>query len=121
MHVIEPTTFAWKDSEFKRAGMDYIRHVQLIKHTSWNALLRFKGAARLVLIETDGTTPLWDFHFKPGDILILGRESAGVPSEIYKDVDATVRIPMKDGLRSMNVVNAAAIALGEALRQTRSQ
>lgn len=121
MHVIEPTAFPWKDSEFRRSGMDYIRQVKLIRHTSWNALLRFKGAARIVLIETDGTTPLWDFHFKPGDILLMGRESAGVPPDVYGQVDASVYIPMKDGVRSMNVVTAGALALGEAIRQTRGK
>jgi tRNA (cytidine/uridine-2'-O-)-methyltransferase len=82
-------------------------------------LLRFKGHSRIVLVETDGATPLWDFHFKPDDILLLGRESAGVPPEVYRDVDATIKIPMKEGVRSMNVVTAAALAIGEALRQTR--
>jgi tRNA (cytidine/uridine-2'-O-)-methyltransferase len=118
MHVVEPTAFPWKEAEFRRSGMDYIRHVKLIKHISWNALLRFKGPARVVLVETDGATPLWDFHFKPDDILLLGRESAGVPPEVYREVDATIRIPMREGVRSMNVVTAAALVIGEALRQT---
>lgn len=119
MHVIEPTGFAWKNAEFRRTGMDYIHHVKLIKHISWNDFLRNKGRARLVLVETDGSTPLWDFHFKPDDILLLGRESAGVPPEVYSAADASVVIPMQAGVRSLNVVNAAALAIGEALRQTR--
>jgi len=119
LHVVEPTAFPWKEAEFRRSAMDYIHHVTIIKHISWNAMMRHKGRARVILVETDGTTPLWDFHFKPGDILLLGRESAGVPPEVYREVDATVKIPMKPGVRSMNVVTAAAIAIAEALRQTR--
>lgn len=120
MHVIEPTAFPWKEAEFRRSAMDYIHHVTLIKHISWRALMKHKGRARIVLVETDGTTPLWDFHFKPDDILLLGRESAGVPPEVYREVDATIKIPMTEGVRSMNVVTAAAIAIGEAIRQTRT-
>lgn len=119
MHVIEPTTFAWKDSEFRRAGMDYVQHVNLMKHTSWEIFLKNKGAARVVLVETDGATPLWDFQFQPNDILLLGRESAGVPRAVYDACDTNVFIPMKEGVRSLNVVTAGAIALGEAVRQSR--
>jgi tRNA (cytidine/uridine-2'-O-)-methyltransferase len=120
MHVIEPTTFPWKEAEFRRAGLDYIQHVDLQKHSSWDAFLKNKGTARAVLVETDGVTDLWDFVFQPGDILILGRESAGVPESVYKQCDATIKIPMRSGVRSMNVVTAASFALSEALRQTAS-
>lgn len=118
MHVVEPTAFPWKEAEFRRSGMDYIRQVMLIKHISWRAMQKFKGPARVILVETDGATPLWDFRFRPDDILLLGRESAGVPPEVYRDVDASIKIPMKEGVRSMNVVTAAAMVIGEALRQT---
>lgn len=121
MHVVEPTAFPWKEAEFRRSAMDYIHHVQIIKHISWNALRTNKGRNRIILVETDGDTDLWDFHFKPGDILMLGRESAGVPPDVYREVDATVKIPMKAEVRSMNVVTAAAIAIAEALRQTREK
>lgn len=120
MHIIEPTAFPWKEAEFRRSGMDYVQHVDLIKHTSWEAFLQAKGPARTVLVETDGATPLWDFEFQAGDILILGRESAGVPREVYDQVDGAVHIPMKSGVRSMNVVTAAAFVLAEALRQTKT-
>ena len=119
MHVIEPTTFAWKEQEFRRAGMDYVNHVALTRHISWTAFDAARKPARLILVETDGATPLWDFTFQAGDILMLGRESAGTPPDIYKACDATITIPMKAGVRSMNVVTAAALVLGEALRQTR--
>ncbi len=119
MHVIEPTAFPWKEAEFRRSGMDYVTHVNLIKHMSWETFLRDRGAARTILVETDGGTDLWDFAFQPADILILGRESAGVPQSVYGDVTATIKIPMKPGVRSMNVVTAAALAIGEAIRQTR--
>lgn len=119
LHIIEPTTFAWKEAEFRRAGMDYVSHVQLIRHISWDIFLQDKGASRVVLVETDGTTGLYDFKFQGGDILLMGRESAGVPASVYARADATITIPMKPGLRSLNVVNAAAIALGEAVRQIR--
>lgn len=118
MHVVEPTTFPWKEAEFRRSGMDYVNHVALTRHSSWNAMLAQKGDARIVLVETDGATPLWDFAFRPGDILLLGRESAGVPKDVYAQVDASIKIPMNPGVRSMNVVTAAALVIGEALRQT---
>ncbi|MCB1537419.1 MAG: tRNA (cytidine(34)-2'-O)-methyltransferase [Rhodospirillales bacterium] len=120
MHVIEPTAFPWKEAEFRRAGMDYVTHVDLRRHSSWTTFLAARGDARVILVETDGAVDLWDFAFRPGDILLLGRESAGVPREVYERVDASIRIPMKPGLRSMNVVTAAALGIGEALRQTRN-
>ncbi len=119
MQVIEPTTFPWKDAEFRRSGMDYIDKVTLTRHISWTVFNAARKSRRLVLVETDGKTGLWDFAFRPDDILVMGRESAGVPPEIYASCDETVTIPMKAGLRSMNVVTAAALALGEAIRQTR--
>jgi len=119
LHIIEPTAFPWKEAEFRRSGMDYVAHTTLIKHSSWEAFLKNIAQARTILVETDGAIPLWDFTFEDGDILILGRESAGVPKDIYEQVDASVMIPMKPGLRSMNVVTAASFVLSEAIRQTR--
>ncbi len=119
MHVVEPTAFPWKEAEFRRSGMDYVTHVALTRHMSWTTFLKDRGNARVVLVETDGATPLWDFTFQPGDILLMGRESAGVPPEVHAACDASVVIPMKAGVRSMNVVTAAALALGEAIRQVR--
>jgi len=119
MQVIEPTAFPWKDAEFRRSGMDYIQQVALTRHMSWTVFNAARKNRRLILVETDGKIGLWDFTFRPDDILVMGRESAGVPPEIYASCDETITIPMKAGVRSMNVVTAAALALGEAIRQTR--
>lgn len=119
MHVIEPTTFAWKDKEFRRTGMDYVTHAQLTRHMSWDDFTTNTAPARKILIETDADTCLWDFEFQPGDILMMGSESRGAPPYAYAQADARIVIPMVQGVRSMNVVTAAAIALAEAIRQTR--
>jgi tRNA (cytidine/uridine-2'-O-)-methyltransferase len=119
LHIIEPTGFPWKEREFKRAGMDYINHVDLVRHISWDSFLQNTAPARVILVETDGVKSVWDFTFKPDDILLMGRESAGVPTTVYSQAHATVHIPMKGLVRSMNVITAASLTLGEALRQTR--
>jgi tRNA (cytidine/uridine-2'-O-)-methyltransferase len=119
LHIIEPTGFPWKTQEFKRAGMDYINHVHLIRHISWDAFLESTAPARVILVETDGKTPVWDFAFKTDDILLMGRESAGVPPSVYTQSHSSVHIPMKGQVRSMNVITAASLVLGESLRQTR--
>lgn len=119
LHIIEPTAFAWKDKEFRRTGMDYTQHVALTRHTSWDSFREAQPHTRLILVETDGKTPLWDFAFTPTDILVMGRESAGIPKDIYSKFTHSVYIPMAQNVRSMNVVTAAALALGEATRQTR--
>lgn len=118
-HIIEPTTFPWKEREFRRSGMDYIDHVTLIKHTGWTSFKANTQGQRLILIETDGASPLWDFTFLETDILVMGSESAGVTPQVMTDCHASLHIPMAAGLRSMNVVTAAAFTLAEALRQTR--
>lgn len=117
LHIIEPTAFPWKEREFRRTGMDYMEHVDLAKHTSWSAFRSAMAGRRIVLVETDGEESLWNFHFKNGDVLMMGRESAGVPPEVRAQCATVIRIPMKAGVRSMNVVTAAAVALGEATRQ----
>lgn len=119
MHVIEPTTFAWKYKEFRRSGMDYVTQTTLTRHISWDAFITQTSPARRILIETDGDTSLWDFTFQPTDILMMGSESRGAPPYAYEQADARITIPMVTGVRSMNVVTAAAIALAEAIRQTR--
>ncbi|NBX66043.1 MAG: tRNA (cytidine(34)-2'-O)-methyltransferase [Proteobacteria bacterium] len=118
LHIIEPTAFPWKEQEFRRSGMDYVNHVKLTRHISWNDFLQNMQGRRIVLVETDGATPLWDFTFKPDDILLMGRESAGFPRDLYTKCDNSVYIPMAKNVRSMNVITAAAITLGEAIRQT---
>lgn len=119
-HIIEPTGFPASDRAFRRAGMDYLDRVSLVRHLDWAAFedWRRKAAARLLLATTSGTQAHIDFAYRPGDVVMLGRESAGVPDEVHRAADARLRIPMHEGLRSINVAVAAAIIAGEALRQT---
>jgi tRNA (cytidine/uridine-2'-O-)-methyltransferase len=120
--IIEPAGFDVSDRNFKRAGMDYIERAAIRRHDSFAAFesWRAQEGLRLVLVETDGTRPHTDFQFAPHDILLLGRESAGVTPEVYEAADASVFIPQAPGLRSINVAAAAAMVLGEALRQTQT-
>jgi tRNA (cytidine/uridine-2'-O-)-methyltransferase len=117
MDIIEPCGFLLSDRNFRRAGMDYLAGLDLARHASWD---EFRGQApgRLVLLTTKATTPYFGFSFAPSDTLLLGRESAGVPDEVHQAVDIGLIIPMRPGMRSVNVAQAAAMVLGEALRQT---
>jgi tRNA (cytidine/uridine-2'-O-)-methyltransferase len=117
--IIEPAGFDVSDRNFRRAGMDYIERAAVMRHDSFAAFEVWRGqeGRRLVLVETDGRTAYADFTFEGRDILLLGRESAGVPPEVYAAADAVVAIPQAAGVRSMNVATAAAMVLGEALRQ----
>lgn len=118
--VIAPTGFDLTDRALRRAGLDYLDHVDLERHQSFESFLGCsrRDTGRLVLLSAHAETPLPDFIFSPSDILLLGRESAGVPQSVRDCVDAAVRIPMRKGLRSLNVAVATAIVIGEALRQT---
>ena len=119
LNIIEPCGFLFDDKRIRRAGMDYIDLVDYTRYDDWDAFLRDKPEnARVVLLTTKGATSLPEFQFQQGDILLLGRESAGVPSHVAEAADARVKIPMAAGARSLNVVISAAIALTEALRQT---
>lgn len=117
LHVIEPTTFIWKENEFRRAGMDYVEHVDLTRHSSWNSFLDNMAQRRIVLMTTKGAQPLYSFSFRPDDVILMGSESAGAPAYVHDRSDARIFIPMQAGVRSMNIVTAAAIAGGETLRQ----
>src|SRR5690349_14452854 len=119
-HIIEPAGFPTSDRAFRRAGMDYLDQVAIIRHTSWQAFedWRRPAAARLLLFSTGATASYLDHAYRPDDILVFGRESAGVPEAVHQAADARLRIPMQPGLRSINVAMAAAMALGEAMRQT---
>lgn len=118
--IIGPAGFDVSDSRLRRAALDYLAHVTIAHHLSFGAFedWRRSGGFRLVLLSTRGKTPYTQFAFDDKDVLLLGRESAGVPPEIFACADASVRIPMKPHLRSINVAVAAAMALGEAFRQT---
>jgi tRNA (cytidine/uridine-2'-O-)-methyltransferase len=115
--IIEPCGFVFSDRQMKRAGMDYIGQAEIVRHESWTAY-RTQFTGRLILLTSKGALPYCDFAFAPGDTLLLGRESAGVPENVHDAADARLRIPLKPGLRSINVAQAGAMVLGEALRQT---
>ena len=115
--IIEPCGFMLDDRRLRRAGMDYLDRVAMSRHASWEAFHR-GPAGRLVLLTTRGEDRLPGFRFRNGDTILLGRESAGVPETVHDAADARVVIPMTEGARSLNVALAAALALGEALRQT---
>ena len=116
--IIEPCGFLFTDAGFRRAGMDYLEMAQMSRHSSWEAYLAARGAGRIVLLTTKTRDPYTNFAFDLDDTLLLGRESAGVPDEVHNRADARLRIPLRSGLRSINVAQAGAMVLGEALRQT---
>jgi tRNA (cytidine/uridine-2'-O-)-methyltransferase len=117
--VIEPAGFRISDSRFRRAAMDYVNTLTIKTHDSWNnfAAWRASSQRRLVLLTTKGETSLWDFAFREGDIILVGRESAGVPEAVMASADVRLRIPIQPQLRSLNVGIAATMAITEALRQ----
>jgi tRNA (cytidine/uridine-2'-O-)-methyltransferase len=121
-HIIEPAGFPISDRHFRRAGMDYLDQVDWRRHDSWTRFdeWRRQEGHRLLLLTTKGATPYLDFRYQASDILLFGRESAGVPQAVAEAADARLVIPIQPGLRSLNVAMAAAMALGEALRQTGS-
>lgn len=120
--IIEPAGFVFSDRRFRRSGMDYLNDLVIARHTSFSAFESWRGRhnRRLLLLTTKGNSVLWDFRFRPDDVLLVGRESAGVPDEVAEVADARLRIPVRPPYRSLNVGVAAAIALGEAVRQLRS-
>jgi tRNA (cytidine/uridine-2'-O-)-methyltransferase len=119
-HIIEPAGFAISDRHFRRAGMDYLDQVNWTRHDSWAKFEEWRKQAgnRLLLFTTKGATSYLDFRYQASDILLFGRETAGVPQAVADATDARLVIPIKPGLRSLNVAMSAAMALGEALRQT---
>ena len=122
-HIIEPAGFATSDRRFRRAGMDYLDEVALTRHDSWDKFQQWRQARgdRLILFTTGGATPYLDFRYSASDILLFGRETAGVTDEVVAAADARLVIPIRPSLRSLNVAMAAAMAVGEALRQTVQQ
>ncbi len=123
--IIEPCGFVFTDARLKRAGMDYLDDVSITHHSSWAAFTeslkagrRSGNAGRLVLLTTEANVAYTDFVFAASDVLIVGRESAGAPRDVHQAADARIKVPMADGMRSLNVALAAAMVLGEALRQT---
>jgi tRNA (cytidine/uridine-2'-O-)-methyltransferase len=118
-HIIEPAGFPVSDRTFRRAGMDYLDQVILRRHDSWAAFDAWRRAEslRLVLLTTRAVTSYLDHRYR-NDMLLFGRESSGVPDEVHAAADARLTVPMRPGLRSLNVAMACAMVVGEALRQT---
>ena len=121
-HIIEPAGFPVSDRLFRRAGMDYLDHVRLTRHDSWAKFEDWRAAQgyRLLLFTTKAATDYRDFHYQTSDILLFGRESAGVTDAVVEAAEARLVIPIEAGLRSLNVAMSAAMAAGEALRQIRN-
>ena len=122
-HIIEPCGFAWNDAKLRRSGMDYIDQVDYQRHDDWEsffAWVQAQAEARLVLLSTKAAQNYSEFSFQPNDILMVGRESAGVPDEVHEACDERLLIPMKAPMRSLNVAVSAAMVGAEALRQTNS-
>jgi tRNA (cytidine/uridine-2'-O-)-methyltransferase len=118
LHIIEPCGFPWDIKKIRQSGMDYVAQADLVRHSSWQAFTESSNEARLVLMTTKASLPYTRFDFQDGDILIAGRESAGVPDTVHQQVDGRVTIPMAGDARSLNIINATAMIAGEALRQT---
>jgi tRNA (cytidine/uridine-2'-O-)-methyltransferase len=118
VRIIEPSGFIWNDARFRRAGMDYLDHVKVIRETSWASFLAGLAGRRLILMTTKGDVAFHCFGYETNDIILMGRESAGVPEDVHRAATARLVIPMRPGMRSLNVAIACAIVAAEALRQT---
>lgn len=118
--IVLPCGFPASDAQLRRAAMDYGTQADITRHADYDAFAaaRLRDGARLIALTSGGDTALYDATFQPGDILLMGRESAGLPPEVRDRADARVRIPMAEGFRSLNLAVATGIALGEAMRQT---
>ena len=115
--IIEPAGFLWDDSKLRRAGMDYLDIASISRSPSWEQFKKSAAGRRLVLLTTRAETSYLDFRFKDGDVLLLGRESSGVPATVHETADHRITIPMRNGARSLNVALACAMVTGEVLRQ----
>jgi tRNA (cytidine/uridine-2'-O-)-methyltransferase len=116
--LIEPLGFQWDDARVRRTAMDYIDHVAITRHADWAAFHASIGPARLVLLTTKGSISAYDFAFRPDDVLLFGKESAGAPPHVHAACTGRIRLPMRPEVRSLNLAMSAGLALGEALRQT---
>lgn len=120
VHIVEPAGFDASERALKRAALDYLAHVRIMRHASFDAFesWRIGEKRRLILLTTKAKTTYTQFSYESGDVLLLGRESAGVPDSVHEAADARVIVPLAKDMRSLNVATAAAMVLGEALRQT---
>jgi tRNA (cytidine/uridine-2'-O-)-methyltransferase len=119
LDIIEPLGFVWRPQEVRRVALDYGEAARVTRHASWDAFRAAAGGRRLVLLTTKADRAYVDFRFDADDILLLGRESAGVPDDVHAAAGARLCVPMTPPARSLNVIVCAAMVLGEALRQTR--
>lgn len=115
--LIEPLGFAWDDRRVRRTAMDYIDHVEIVRHAGFDAFRATVGSARLILFTTKGSQSPYQFSFRADDVLLFGKESAGVPPNVAEACDERLRIPIRREVRSLNLATAATLAVGEALRQ----
>lgn len=123
LDIIEPCGFIFNEKAMRRAGMDYLHIADYRRHNSWQDFLAYRTAhpdtyGRIVLLTTHASQPYIDFKFQPNDIILMGRESAGVPEEVHHTADARLLIPMNPNARSINVAVSAVMVIGEAMRQT---
>lgn len=119
LHIIEPCGFILDDKRMRRVAMDYYDLVSITRHSSWEQFIEFKNksSSRLLLLTTRGSREYTAFAFRPDDMLLLGRESSGVPDHVHAAADAGLLIPLEAGARSLNMAMAGAIVLAEARRQ----
>ena len=117
VHVIEPCGFAFSPRAWRRQAMDYAELAVIHRHANWNIFRQTLPEARILALTTKGETGLWEFAFRPGDVILLGQESAGLPEPVREAADARLRIPLVPEARSLNIAMAAAIAVAEAKRQ----
>lgn len=118
LDIIEPCGFPWDLKKIKQSGMDYLDDATIIRHDSWEKFQETYESWRFVLMTTKSAAPYTAFKFSSNDILVAGRESAGVPDEIHKAIESRITIPMHGETRSLNIINATSMIIGEALRQT---
>lgn len=119
LDIIEPCGFPWDERKFKRSAMDYLTHVNVERYSSWQNFLEKNENQRIILMTTHAETAHVNFEFQDNDILLAGQESSGAPDNIHESVATRIGIPMENDLRSLNIVNATSMIVGEALRQTR--
>lgn len=119
LDLIEPFGFIWDERKIRTSAMDYFDHARITRHADWGNFARSYDKNRIVLLSTKAAQDYMEFNFQAGDILLLGRESAGVPDEIHNALPDRIKIPMTPPARSLNIAMAGAMILGEALRQTK--
>lgn len=119
LDIIHPCGFPWDERKIRQSGMDYVEQINLVQHESWAAFEKQYENRRIILMTTKSSLPYTEFQFQGNDILLAGRESAGVPEDIHAKLESRVTIPMAGQARSLNIINATAMITGEALRQTK--